>query len=151
MNQTRESTMMTSEKKAHFKRLLSRMFRELSEDGSRKMMETDLSHERFPDPVDQAIADRERGIRLSIRERDRDTIAEILEALDKIRTGTYGICELCEGKTPLRGWRPGQPPPCALNAREDRSGKGNPADFTIEFKTNVRTGEALRSLCATLL
>jgi DnaK suppressor protein len=90
--------MITSKKKEHFKDLLSKMLDDLSQDHSRKMMEIGLLHDKFPDPADQAIADREKGIHLHMRERDRGTMVEIREALDKIRSGTYGICELCEGE-----------------------------------------------------
>ena len=58
-------------------------------------MNRDIKGMKFPDPVDWATAEQEREIGLRIIERDTALRGEVLLALEKIRTGTYGVCESC--------------------------------------------------------
>ncbi len=51
----------------------------------------------FPDPTDRASLETDRNFTLRIRDRERKLISKIREALDRIESGTYGICELCGG------------------------------------------------------
>lgn len=47
------------------------------------------------DSIDQAAADTDRGIEVSIKNRERDLIREINEALRRIDSGVFGGCESC--------------------------------------------------------
>ena len=47
---------------------------------------------------DQASAETDHNIMLRIREREKNLIAKIDKALEKIEDDTFGICEECEGK-----------------------------------------------------
>jgi len=53
------------------------------------------------DVCDLSAQDIERNISLSLRERDRMKLHAIEGALERIRDGTYGICEECEATIPL--------------------------------------------------
>lgn len=54
-----------------------------------------LSRESQADPLDLAATARDREMCLRLMERQRDRFQEILEALHRIETGGYGICEDC--------------------------------------------------------
>ena len=49
----------------------------------------------FPDPTDRAAMESDRNFTLRIRDRERKLIAKIREALERIASGTYGVCEDC--------------------------------------------------------
>jgi DnaK suppressor protein len=48
------------------------------------------------DTYDLASEERTREINLILSDRDREKLQAIEEALERIRTGTYGICDMCE-------------------------------------------------------
>jgi DnaK suppressor protein len=52
--------------------------------------------ENFPDPTDRASHEANRNFMLRIRDREHKLINKIKSALDRIDSGTYGICETCE-------------------------------------------------------
>ena len=49
----------------------------------------------FADVTDRATAESDRQLNLLMRERDRQLIGEIHEALDRVKDGEYGICQEC--------------------------------------------------------
>nr|MBC8393150.1 RNA polymerase-binding protein DksA [Deltaproteobacteria bacterium] len=51
--------------------------------------------ENFPDPTDRASLESDRNFMLRIRDRENKLIKKIKKALDRIETGTFGICESC--------------------------------------------------------
>lgn len=53
------------------------------------------SKENFADPTDRASVESDRNATLRIRDRERKLIAKIEEALERIKEGTYGLCERC--------------------------------------------------------
>ena len=52
--------------------------------------------ENFPDPTDRASHESDRNFMLRIRDREHKLIKKIKAALERIDTGTYGLCESCE-------------------------------------------------------
>jgi DnaK suppressor protein len=58
--------------------------------------------EAFPDVSDQASAEVDQNFSMRIRERERKLLKKIDEALDRMNTGTYGICERCSGDIPYK-------------------------------------------------
>ena len=50
----------------------------------------------FPDPTDRAALESERNLTLRIRDRERKLRKKIEEALERIKDGSFGICEVCE-------------------------------------------------------
>lgn len=49
----------------------------------------------FPDPTDRASLESERNLTLRIRDRERKLRNKIDDALARIETGTFGVCEVC--------------------------------------------------------
>ncbi|WP_428566013.1 MAG: TraR/DksA C4-type zinc finger protein [Solidesulfovibrio sp. DCME] len=49
----------------------------------------------FADVTDRATAESDRHLGIIMRERDRQLIAEIHEALGRVKDGEYGICQEC--------------------------------------------------------
>lgn len=49
----------------------------------------------FPELGDQASADIDRNFMLRLKGRERQLLKKIDEALEKIESGNYGICEIC--------------------------------------------------------
>lgn len=50
----------------------------------------------FSDTVDQASSDADRTLTLQIKNRERDALYQIDEALRRMDSGKYGQCESCE-------------------------------------------------------
>lgn len=58
--------------------------------------------EAFPDVSDQASAEVDQNFSMRIREREQKLLKKIDEALDRMKTGTYGICERCGEDIPYK-------------------------------------------------
>jgi DnaK suppressor protein len=80
----------------YFKSLLIQRLEELLTEGTNTLTSMNQLNERLPDPSDRATIESEIGFTLKIRERERKLIRKIEEALEKIRNGTFGVCEHCE-------------------------------------------------------
>jgi DnaK suppressor protein len=69
---------------------------ELAQDlrqSTRDFIDEDPSH---TDALDQAAADVDRSFSLQLKNRGRDTLVQIDEALRRMETGVFGQCERCE-------------------------------------------------------
>lgn len=53
--------------------------------------------ESFPDPTDQAVAELDSNFLLRLRGREQKLLKKIDEAISRIDSGTYGVCESCGG------------------------------------------------------
>ena len=53
--------------------------------------------ESFPDPTDQAVAELDNNFLLRLRGREQKLLKKIDEAISRIDSGTYGVCESCGG------------------------------------------------------
>ena len=58
--------------------------------------------EAFPDVSDQASAEIDQNFSMRIRDRERKLLKKIEEALDRMNSATYGICERCEEEIPYK-------------------------------------------------
>lgn len=58
--------------------------------------------EAFPDVSDQASAEVDQNFSMRIREREQKLLKKIDEALERMKTNTYGICERCGGDIPYK-------------------------------------------------
>jgi DnaK suppressor protein len=56
----------------------------------------------FPELGDQAAAEIDRNFMLKLKGRERKLLKKIDEAIDKIDSGTYGICEACGEEINIR-------------------------------------------------
>jgi len=54
--------------------------------------------ESFPDPTDQAVAELDNNFMLRLRGREQKLLKKIDEAISRIDSGTYGMCESCGGQ-----------------------------------------------------
>jgi len=59
---------------------------------------TTVLEENFPDPTDRALLESNRNFTLRIRDRERKLLAKVKEAIKRIDSGIFGICEGCGGK-----------------------------------------------------
>lgn len=88
--------MMTKQQTEYFRSLLNQRLNELLAEVNRTVNGMTGDNDKFPDPADRATAESERSFTLRIRDRERKLIGKIKEALERIESGTYGICEECE-------------------------------------------------------
>ena len=58
--------------------------------------------EAFPDLSDQASAEADQNFVLRMKEREQKLLKKIDEALDRLTTHTYGICERCGEEIPFK-------------------------------------------------
>lgn len=58
--------------------------------------------EPFPDISDQASAESDQNFSMRIREREQKLLKKIDEALDRMKSNTYGICERCGDDIPYK-------------------------------------------------
>lgn len=58
--------------------------------------------ELFPDVSDQASAETDQNFSLRIREREQRLLKKIDEALGRLASHTYGICESCGSEIPYK-------------------------------------------------
>jgi len=56
----------------------------------------------FPDPTDQATMETDRNFDLRIRDRERKLIKKIDQAMNRIKDGTFGVCESCGGNISVK-------------------------------------------------
>jgi DnaK suppressor protein len=82
-------------KRQYFKDLLNKQLKELMEEAAKTVTDMTITEGEFPDPTDRASWESDRNFLLRIRERERNLITKIKEALERIEDGTFGICERC--------------------------------------------------------
>lgn len=58
--------------------------------------------ESYPDLTDQAAAEIDQNFTLRLKEREQKLLKKIDEALDRMASKTYGICEGCGQEIPLK-------------------------------------------------
>lgn len=80
------------------KAILSMRQKLLSEISEKPIPETLIATTDIGDIIDQAGDERDREMSLLLTGRDKEKLQAINEALEKIREGSYGICEECGDK-----------------------------------------------------
>lgn len=87
---------MQPEKLAHFKKLLLEQLREraphIRED---QIAALDASDDGVKDPADLSVIDVNQEIALRLGERESQLVADIDQALLRIKEGSYGACARC--------------------------------------------------------
>ncbi len=58
--------------------------------------------ESFPDPTDQAVAELDNSFVLRLRGRETKLLKKIDEAISRIDSGAYGVCESCGGQISMK-------------------------------------------------
>lgn len=80
----------------YFREFLTERLNNLLEQADNTLIGMTSQKETFPDPTDRASHEADRSFMLRIRDREHKLIKKIKDALERIETGTYGICETCE-------------------------------------------------------
>jgi len=86
---------MEKEQLDHFRLLLEGKLQELLGEAGKTLEDLTAMDDNYPDLVDRASVESDRGFELRIRDRERKLIKKIKQALERIDNGTYGICEAC--------------------------------------------------------
>lgn len=86
---------MEAEKLAYFRTVLNEEMRQLLQEAGKTVSEMTSDTTTFPDPNDRATQESDRNFELRIRDRERRLINKITEALERIDSGEFGVCELC--------------------------------------------------------
>jgi len=79
----------------YFKELLTNRLDELLNQADNTVSGMTAPKENFPDPTDRASLESDRNFMLRIRDRENKLIKKIKKALDRIETGSFGVCEKC--------------------------------------------------------
>jgi len=79
-----------------FKELLTQQLDSLLLDVGKTVSEMTEENPNFPDPTDRASLESDRNFELRIRDRERMLINKIRQALERIKDGTFGLCESCD-------------------------------------------------------
>ena len=89
---------MEPERVEFFRQLLHERLDEILGEADKTRVDMTGVAAPFPDPTDRASLETDRNFTLRIRDRERKLISKIQEALERLDTGIYGICEICGGK-----------------------------------------------------
>ena len=87
---------MQAEKLAHFKTILLSQLREhaghVLDDQATAL---ELADDGLKDPADLSVMDHNRELALNLGERESQMVADIDQALLRIKEGSYGLCARC--------------------------------------------------------
>jgi DnaK suppressor protein len=86
---------MSLMQRAHFKKMLSALKAELSQDIDRTVHEMQDDATVFADPNDRASQESDISLELRNRDRERKLIKKIDETIARIDKNDYGYCENC--------------------------------------------------------
>ena len=86
---------MNKDRLNYFEKLLTDQRDALVSEAMKTVEDMSDEEETFPDPTDRASLESDRNFLLRIRDRARKLIVKINEALARIESGTFGICEMC--------------------------------------------------------
>ncbi|OGQ13680.1 MAG: RNA polymerase-binding protein DksA [Deltaproteobacteria bacterium RIFCSPHIGHO2_02_FULL_40_11] len=90
---------MNKRLQSEFKTLLMSQLDQLIKDAENTVddMSSETEKEVYPDETDRATLERDRNFLLRIRDRERQLIGKIKEALGRIDRKQFGVCESCGG------------------------------------------------------
>lgn len=86
---------MDAEKLEFFRNILNEEMKSLLNEADKTVTEMTSDSSNFPDPTDRATQESDRNFELRIRDRERRLINKIKDAIDRIDTGEFGICDKC--------------------------------------------------------
>lgn len=86
---------MEAEKVEYFRTILTEEMKSLLGEAGKTVTEMTSDASNFPDPTDRATQESDRNFELRIRDRERKLINKIKDALDRIESGEFGVCEEC--------------------------------------------------------
>ena len=86
---------MEREKLDFFRTILNEEMKALQGEAGKTVTEMTTDALSFPDPTDRATQESDRNFELRIRDRERKLINKIKDALDRIESNEFGICDDC--------------------------------------------------------
>lgn len=86
---------LSKKKLENFEKTLRDRLNELLNEAEQVAKSFNDTRERFADPTDQAVVELDRSRMLRFKDRERKLIRKIEQALERIKSGTYGECESC--------------------------------------------------------
>lgn len=86
---------MNDQQQIHFDSILNNWKNELRVEVDRTVHHMQDDAANFPDPNDRATQESEFSLELRTRDRERQLIKKIDDALEAIKSGDYGYCESC--------------------------------------------------------
>jgi DnaK suppressor protein len=89
---------MKTDQLEYFRNLLAQRIDQLLNEAGKTVSDMTDESANLPDITDRASLESDRNFELRIRDRERKLIKKLREAIARIDEGTFGICELCEGK-----------------------------------------------------
>ncbi len=93
---------MNKKEQEHFRAKLEAMSQDILDEAEKTLSEMTDQSDNFPDPADRATAESNRNFELRIRDRERKLLAKIKEAIERLDSGSYGICESCDDDISLK-------------------------------------------------
>jgi DnaK suppressor protein len=81
-----------------FKDLLELQRKEILQNADETVADMNDLTANYPDPTDRASIESDRSFVLRLRERERMLLTKIDEALARIESGDFGVCESCGGE-----------------------------------------------------
>lgn len=87
---------MKKEDLEFFRNLLNERLQELISHADNTVTGMTKPKENFADPTDRASHEAERSFELRIRDREHKLINKIKQALERVESKTFGVCEACE-------------------------------------------------------
>jgi DnaK suppressor protein len=90
-----QEQVMDAEKLEYFRNVLADEMKNLISDAGKTVTEMTSDSSNFPDPTDRATQESDRNFELRIRDRERKLINKIKDAIERIDSGDFGICEEC--------------------------------------------------------
>jgi DnaK suppressor protein len=95
INKGKEDTMLTDKNKNYFKKILKKRLEELSSGNKETITHSESAKDELYDFIDQASVESDRDLNYHIKERESRLIIKIKDALERIESGDFGICEEC--------------------------------------------------------
>ena len=86
---------MKTDQLEYFRRMLTDKVDELNRECGKAMAGMAGEKENLADPNDRASEESEWTVEFRIRERERNLVLKIREAIKRIDEGTFGVCEEC--------------------------------------------------------
>jgi DnaK suppressor protein len=95
--------MVTDSKLVAFKKKLLKQRKDLLTEAVQTLnIKISTEKESFPDPTDQAVAELDNNFLLRLRGREQKLLKKIDDAISRIDSGTYGVCESCGGDISIK-------------------------------------------------
>lgn len=94
---------LNEQQASHFRQILNQWKSDLIAEMTRTVSHMqDDSAKSCPDPSDRATVEEEFSLELRTRDRERKLTKKIDEALGKLDSGDYGLCEACDTEIGIR-------------------------------------------------